>query len=55
MIQVTELGYVGLGVKSLAEWRRFAAEIVGLEVVDEGETGRAYLRMDYWHHLIFLD
>src|SRR5581483_10558354 len=49
------LGYVGLGVKSLADWERFAAEIVGLEVTDEGEAGRRYLRMDYWHHRIFLD
>ena len=55
MIQVTELGYVGLGVKDLAAWKRFAADIVGLEVADEGEAGRAYLRMDYWHHRIFLD
>lgn len=55
MIQVTELGYVALGVKDLADWKRFAAEIVGLEVVDEGEAGRCYLRMDYWHHRILLD
>lgn len=55
MIGVTELGYVGLGVKSLAEWERFAAEIVGLEVCDEGEAGRRYLRMDYWHHRVFVD
>jgi len=55
MIQVTELGYVGLGVKDLAGWKQFAAEIVGLEVADESEAARAYLRMDYWHHRIFLD
>jgi len=55
MAQITELGYVALGVKDLAAWKRFAAEIVGLEVSDEGEAGRAYLRMDYWHHRIILD
>ncbi len=55
MAQVTELGYVGLGVKSLADWQRFAAEIVGLEIGDDSGGGRAYLRMDYWHHRIFLD
>ena len=55
MVEVTELGYVGLGVKSLAEWQRFASEIVGLEVADDGEAGRRYLRMDYWHHRVFLD
>ena len=55
MIQVTELGYVALGVKSLADWKRFAAEIVGFEVLDEGEAGRAWLRMDYWRHRVILD
>lgn len=55
MVQVTELGYVALGVKNLAEWKRFAAEIVGLQVVDEGEPGRCWLRMDYWHHRILLE
>ena len=50
MIQVTELGYVGLGVKSLSDWKEFASNILGLEVVDEGEAGRCFLRMDYWHH-----
>ena len=55
MVQVTELGYIGIGVKSLTEWKRFAAEILALEVV-EGETpGRCYLRADNWHHRIIVD
>ncbi len=54
MVQVTELGYIGIGVKQLDEWKRFAAEIVGLEVADDGEPDRCYLRMDYWHHRIVL-
>jgi 2,3-dihydroxyethylbenzene 1,2-dioxygenase len=52
---VTELGYLGIGVKSLAQWREFASEILGMEVVDEGEPGRCYLRMDYWHHRLIVD
>ncbi|HEX5379576.1 MAG TPA: VOC family protein [Phenylobacterium sp.] len=55
MVQITELGYVGLGVKDLAQWKDFAANILGLEVADEGESGRCYLRMDYWHHRLILD
>ncbi|HTO08935.1 MAG TPA: VOC family protein [Myxococcota bacterium] len=51
---VTELGYMGLGVSDLEAWQKFAREIVGLEVVDEGEGDRCYLRMDYWHHRIVL-
>ncbi len=50
MAQVTELGYVGLNITDAAAWRRFATEVVGLEVRDEGEGDRFYLRMDYWHH-----
>ena len=50
MVQVTELGYMGIGVKSLEEWKKFATELVGLEWADDGERGRAYLRMDFWHH-----
>jgi 2,3-dihydroxybiphenyl 1,2-dioxygenase len=54
MVQVTELGYMGLGVKDLDAWKDFAANIVGLEVSDEGERDRCYLRMDYWHHRLVL-
>jgi 2,3-dihydroxybiphenyl 1,2-dioxygenase len=51
---VTELGYLGLGVKDLAVWERFAAEVLGLEVVPERDGGSAFLRMDYWHHRLVL-
>jgi 2,3-dihydroxyethylbenzene 1,2-dioxygenase len=54
MVQVTELGYMGVGVKNLDEWKNFAANIIGMEVVDEGEHDRCYLRMDYWHHRLVL-
>ncbi|PZQ60218.1 MAG: 2,3-dihydroxybiphenyl 1,2-dioxygenase [Phenylobacterium zucineum] len=53
MIQVTELGYVGLGVSDMPAWRRYAAQVLGLEVVPDGD--RTWLRMDYWHHRVFLD
>ncbi len=54
MIQVTELGYMGIGVKNLEEWKEFATSIVGMELADEGEADRCYLRMDYSHHRIVL-
>src|SRR5215470_7286989 len=50
MVQVTELGYMGIGVKDLDAWKQFATDIMGLELTDEGERDRCYLRMDYWHH-----
>ena len=54
MIQVTELGYIGVGVKDLGAWKNFATDIVGFELADEGESDRCYLRMDYLHHRIVL-
>jgi 2,3-dihydroxybiphenyl 1,2-dioxygenase len=50
MVQVTELGYIGFGVKDADEWTRFATQVVGFELADEGEPDRFYLRMDNWHH-----
>ena len=52
MSQVTELGYIGISVSNAAAWKAYAAEVVGMEVVDEGEKDRFYLRMDNWHHRI---
>jgi len=52
MVQVTELGYMGIGVKDLDAWKNFAGAIVGMEVTDDGEPDRCYLRMDYWHHRV---
>ena len=54
MAAVTELGYLGLTVSSLDAWRSYAAEVAGMEIVDEGEGDRLYLRMDQWHHRIVL-
>lgn len=52
MADVTELGYLGIGVKDMEAWKKFAGEVVGMQVVDEGEGDRFYLRMDYNHHRI---
>ena len=55
MTSITELSYLGLGVKNLQEWQRFAADILGLEVVEAEVPSRCYLRMDNWHHRLILD
>jgi 2,3-dihydroxybiphenyl 1,2-dioxygenase len=52
--KVTELGYMGLSVSDLDAWRDFAGGIIGMEVLDESEGDRIYLRMDRWHHRIVL-
>ena len=54
MARVTELGYIGIGVKDADAWKEFAAQVVGMEVLDEGEKDRFYLRMDDWHHRIIV-
>ncbi|MBF6570313.1 MAG: VOC family protein [Candidatus Binataceae bacterium] len=54
MIQVTELSYMGIGVKDIDAWKAFAGQTLGMEVADEGEGDRCYLRMDYWHHRLVL-
>lgn len=51
-IKVSELGYMGMSVSNAQEWKEYAKDIVGMEIVDEGETDRFYLRMDSWHHRI---
>ncbi|XOV85366.1 MAG: VOC family protein [bacterium] len=55
MVGITELGYVRLGVADIAAWRSFASEILGLEVSEEDDAGRLYLRNDAWHHRIVLE
>ena len=54
MVQVTELSYMGIGVKDIDAWKAFASQTLGMEVADEGEGDRCYLRMDYWHHRLVL-
>lgn len=54
MTQITELGYLGLGVKDVEAWKKFASETIGLEVVN-GDTPNSYfLRNDNNHHRIIL-
>jgi len=46
MASVTQLGYLGLSVSNLAEWERFAAEVLGLQLGEKGSDGSLFLRMD---------
>ena len=54
MASVTELGYIGLNVSNGEAWKEYAKDCVGMEVLDEGEGDRFYLRMDNWHHRFVL-
>jgi extradiol dioxygenase len=50
---VSQLAYLGIGVGDPARWQRFAADILGMHVV-EADDGTVYLRMDERHHRIAL-
>ena len=52
MVAVTELGYLGIGIQDEAAWIDYATKVVGMELRDEGEADRFYLRLDTWHHRI---
>jgi 2,3-dihydroxybiphenyl 1,2-dioxygenase len=51
---ITQLGYVGIGVKDANEWEEFATTILGLDVVERLADGTLYLRMDEYHHRFML-
>lgn len=51
-VAVTELGYMGISVSNASAWKEYVRDVVGMELVDEGESDRFYLRMDSWHHRI---
>lgn len=50
MASVTQLGYLGLNVKDLAQWERFAVEILGVQSAGRAPDGALYLRIDEQHH-----
>ncbi|MFT4584358.1 MAG: 2,3-dihydroxyethylbenzene 1,2-dioxygenase [Gammaproteobacteria bacterium] len=50
MVKVTELAYFGFNITDGDAWRDYAANCIGMEVRDDGESDRFYLRMDHWHH-----
>ena len=51
-MSISQLGYVGFGVRDIKAWERFATTVVGLELVERGPDGTLFLRMDEYHHRI---
>lgn len=50
MTAVTQLGYLGLGVKDLGEWAPYAEHTLGVERVATDGDGTMLLRLDAHHH-----
>ena len=49
---VSQLGYLGVGVKDMDAWTAFATGILGMELSEQAPDGTLYLRMDELHHRI---
>ena len=47
---ITQLGYLGFGVKDLEKWEEYSIGVARLEVSDRLADGTLYLRMDEYHH-----
>ena len=55
MTGITELGYVRFGVSDLGAWHKFCSELLGLEVNEDAQAKRLYVRNDSWHHRILIE
>lgn len=54
MSAVTQLGYLGVGVKDLGAWAAYAQETLGLGVAATDSDGAVLLRLDEHHHRFVL-
>lgn len=50
MAAVSQLGYLGLGVKDVEAWRGYAESVLGLRAVESRTAGDLLLAMDNHHH-----
>ena len=53
-MSITQLGYLGIGVKEVDRWEDYATGILGLTISDRLADGTIYLRMDEYHHRFIL-
>jgi len=51
-VAVTELGYVGVGIRDIDAWRFLLSDIFGMEWVAEND--KIKLRLDNWHNRVIL-
>lgn len=50
MASVSQLGYLGIGVKDAGAWRDYAESLLGLGAAERQTDGDVLLRMDDYHH-----
>lgn len=51
---MTQLGYVGFSVSDLDAWKKYATEVLGLQITDDSDKENVYLRMDINHHRVII-
>jgi len=54
MASVGQLGYIGVGVSDLDAWKKYAGDILGMQIYGSESDGTTFLRMDEYHHRIVL-
>jgi len=50
MANVTQLGYLGIGVSDIDAWETFATQALGLQVSEREDDGTLFLRMDEYRY-----
>ncbi len=50
MAHVTQLGYLGIGVRDMTAWENYATRILGLQIGERGDDGALFLRMDEYRY-----
>ena len=52
---ITQLGYIGFGVKDLPVWEDYATNVLGHAVQENLGDGTVFLRMDEYHHRLIVE
>ena len=52
-MSVSQLSYLGLNVRDVGAWEKFAVETLGMPVLPAGDSAR-YIRMDEYHHRVVI-
>ena len=52
MANVTQLGYLGIGVRDIEAWEYYATQSLGLQVSERDDDGTLFLRMDDYRYRI---
>jgi extradiol dioxygenase len=52
---ISQLGYLGVGVKDIKAWEEFGTNAMGLQLKERLEDGTLFLRQDEYHHRFIME